>query len=148
LSSLGTPKIAAPPPSQARGGRGSQPCPFRHSECAIDTVDDEILAIGHLIGDANLEHATNDRFRFPRTIDDGEVASWVANAVRRHDFLHKDHDVTALTQTPQLSFAMTDAVANMMARHHEVLTALVVPSDDDMGVMSGVEMIGGNLVAS
>ena len=34
-----------------------------------------------------------------------------------------------------------------MARHHEVLTAVIVPSDDDMGVrMPGVEMIGGDPV--
>src|SRR5262245_6133305 len=42
---------------------------------------------------------------------------------------------------------MTDAVANVMARHHEVLAVVVVPSDDDVGVgMPGVEMIGGNPV--
>ena len=42
---------------------------------------------------------------------------------------------------------MADAVANVMARHHEVLTTVVVPSDDDMGVrMPGVEMIGGDPV--
>src|SRR5262245_20890509 len=34
-----------------------------------------------------------------------------------------------------------------MARHHEVLTVVVVPSDDDMGMgMPGVEMIGGDPV--
>src|SRR5262245_31837035 len=42
---------------------------------------------------------------------------------------------------------MTDAVADVMARHHEVLTAVVVPSDDDMGVgMRGVQVIGGRPV--
>jgi hypothetical protein len=70
------------------------------------SVDDEILAIGHLIGDVDLDHAADDRFRFPRAPEDGEVASWAVDAVRTHDLVHDDHDVAALTQAPQLGFEL------------------------------------------
>ena len=75
-------------------------------DAPIDAVDDEILAIGHLVGDADLDDAADDRLRFPRATEDGEVASWAVDAVRTHDLVHDDHDVAALTQAPQLGFEL------------------------------------------
>ena len=214
-------------------------------DAAIDAIDDEILAVGHLVGDADLDDAPDDRLGFPCATEDGEVASWAVDAVRAHDPVHGDHDVAALTQAAQLGFelgidgpdaysfllrqshllqlpqpanphaelrafgtrlgtpalavergrhdedvllgvfedaaierceplrlhlvgelddalqlllgaqfqgdevlrAMADAVADVVARHHEVLAAVVMASDDDMGVrMPGVEMIDGGPV--
>ena len=53
----------------------------------------------------------------------------------------------AQLQGDEVLRAMADAVADVVARHHEVLAAVVVAGDDDVGVrMPGVEMIDGDPV--
>ena len=75
-------------------------------DAPIDAVDDEILAVGHLVGDADLDDAADDRLGFPCATEDGEVASRAVDAVRAHDLVHGDHDVAALAQAAQLGFEL------------------------------------------
>ena len=75
-------------------------------DAPIDPVDDEILAVGHLVGDPDLDDAADDRLGFPCATEDGEVASRAVDAVRAHDLVHGDHDVAALAQAAQLGFEL------------------------------------------
>src|SRR4029077_21147455 len=58
---------------------------FSVVDAAIDAIDDKILAVGHFVGDADLDDAADDRFRFPCATEDGEVAGRAFDAVRTHD---------------------------------------------------------------
>jgi hypothetical protein len=86
-------------------------------DAAVDAVDDEILAVGHLVGDTDLDDAADDWRGFACAAEDGEIASRAVDAVRAHNFVHGDHDVAALAQAAQLARDVPDRIFDGFAAH-------------------------------